>query len=107
MKALGAVLPDAIISADANLFQGFCRPGWRCRLSPHLEPGKLIRLWARACCRWGLRKEAELSIELRYSSEPYLLAIMVDGTEERLPVEAVGSIDVRAQDLSQSAVVHR
>lgn len=34
----------------------------------------------------GIAPETELATELRYSPEPYLLAIKPDGTQERLPV---------------------
>lgn len=48
----------------------------------------------------GLAPETELATELRYSPEPYLLAIHVDGREERLPVEAFNDINQRAKQLS-------
>jgi len=48
----------------------------------------------------GIAPETELATELRYSPEPYLLAINVNGAEERLPVEALTTINARAKELS-------
>lgn len=48
----------------------------------------------------GIAPETELATELRYSSEPYLLAIKPDGTQERLPVEALSSINRRSSEFS-------
>lgn len=47
-----------------------------------------------------LLPETELATELRYSPEPYLLALHLDGREERLPVEALATINQRASELS-------
>lgn len=48
----------------------------------------------------GLAPETELATELRYSPESYLLAVHSDGREERLPIEALSSINERSQSLS-------
>lgn len=48
----------------------------------------------------GIAPETELATELRYSSEPYLLAIKPNGTQERLPVEALSSINRRSNEFS-------
>ncbi|WP_047537282.1 dynamin family protein [Pseudomonas sp. 11/12A] len=48
----------------------------------------------------GIAPETELATELRYSSEPYLLAIKPDGAQERLPVEALSSINRRSSEFS-------
>ncbi|NNA98447.1 dynamin family protein [Pseudomonas gessardii] len=48
----------------------------------------------------GIAPETELATELRYSSEPYLLAIKPDGVQERLPVEALSSINRRSSEFS-------
>ncbi|MFV3287181.1 dynamin family protein [Pseudomonas sp. NY11955] len=48
----------------------------------------------------GIAPETELATELRYASEPYLLAIKLDGTQERLPVDALSSINRRSSEFS-------
>ncbi|MDR2318911.1 MAG: dynamin family protein [Pseudomonas sp.] len=48
----------------------------------------------------GIAPETELATELRYASEPYLLAIKPDGTQERLPVDALSSINRRSSEFS-------
>ncbi|PWB34353.1 hypothetical protein DCO48_06540 [Pseudomonas sp. SDI] len=48
----------------------------------------------------GIAPETELATELRYSSEPYLLAIKPDGAQERLPVDALSSINRRSSEFS-------
>ncbi|WP_047306821.1 dynamin family protein [Pseudomonas fluorescens] len=48
----------------------------------------------------GIAPETELATELRYSSESYLLAIKPDGVQERLPVEALSSINRRSSEFS-------
>jgi GTP-binding protein EngB required for normal cell division len=48
----------------------------------------------------GIAPETELATELRYSSESYLLAIKPDGAQERLPVEALSSINCRSSEFS-------
>ncbi len=48
----------------------------------------------------GIAPETELATELRYSNEPYLLAIKPDGTQEHLPVEALNSINCRSSEFS-------
>lgn len=48
----------------------------------------------------GIAPETELATELRYSSEPYLLAIKPDGVQERLPVEALSTINHRSSEFS-------
>lgn len=48
----------------------------------------------------GIAPETELATELRYSSEPYLLAIKHDGVQERLPIEALSTITRRSSELS-------
>ena len=48
----------------------------------------------------GIAPETELATELRYSSESYLLAIKPDGVQERLPVEALSSINCRSSEFS-------
>lgn len=44
----------------------------------------------------GLTPETELATELRYSSDPHLLAIRLDGTTERLDVSALTTMKTRA-----------
>ncbi|EIU5250893.1 TPA: hypothetical protein L4623_005739 [Pseudomonas aeruginosa] len=48
----------------------------------------------------GIAPETELATELRYSSEPYLLAIKPDGEQERLPIDALGTINRRSSEFS-------
>jgi len=48
----------------------------------------------------GIAPETELATELRYSSESYLLAIKPDGVQERLPIEALSSINHRSSEFS-------
>ena len=48
----------------------------------------------------GIAPETELATELRYSSEPYLLAIKPDGEQERLPVDALSTINQRSSEFS-------
>ncbi|HGW3656245.1 TPA: dynamin family protein [Pseudomonas aeruginosa] len=48
----------------------------------------------------GIAPETELATELRYSAEPYLLAIKPDGVQERLSVEALSSINLRSSEFS-------
>ena len=44
----------------------------------------------------GLTPETELATELRYSSDPHLLAIRLDGSTERLDVSALTTMKTRA-----------
>lgn len=48
----------------------------------------------------GIAPETELATELRYSAEPYLLAIKPNGDQERLPVEALSTINQRSDEFS-------
>lgn len=48
----------------------------------------------------GIAPETELATELRYSSEPYLLAIRADGSQERFEVEALSSINRRSNEFT-------
>ncbi len=48
----------------------------------------------------GIAPETELATELRHASESYLLAIKPDGAQERLPVEALSSINRRSNEFS-------
>ncbi|AJE20117.1 dynamin family protein [Azotobacter chroococcum] len=48
----------------------------------------------------GIAPETELATELRYSPESYLLAIKPDGEQERLPIEALSSINRRSSEFS-------
>jgi GTP-binding protein EngB required for normal cell division len=48
----------------------------------------------------GIAPETELATELRYSSEPCLLAIKPDGSQERLPVEALSTVNRRSSEFS-------
>lgn len=48
----------------------------------------------------GIAPETELATELRYSSEPYLLAIRPDGSQERFEVEALSSINRRSNEFT-------
>lgn len=48
----------------------------------------------------GIAPETELATELRYSSEPYLLAIRPDGSQERLEVESLSSINRRSNEFT-------
>lgn len=48
----------------------------------------------------GIAPETELATELRYASEQYLLAIKPDGGQERLPVDALITINQRSSEFS-------
>lgn len=48
----------------------------------------------------GIAPETELATELRYASEPCLVAIHTSGEEEHLPVEALATINRRSGELS-------
>lgn len=48
----------------------------------------------------GLTPETELATELRYSNDPHLLAIRLDGSSERLDVSALASIKTRANEFT-------
>ncbi len=48
----------------------------------------------------GITPETELATELRYSSDPCLVAIRENGEEERLPVEALSTINHRSSEFS-------
>ena len=48
----------------------------------------------------GIAPETELATELRYSAEPYLLAIKPDGVKERFPIEALNTINRRSSEFS-------
>lgn len=48
----------------------------------------------------GIAPETELATELRYSSEPYLLAIKPNGEQERLAVDDLRSINRRSNEFS-------
>lgn len=46
----------------------------------------------------GIAPETELATELRYSPEPYLIAITASGEEKRFPVDALVSINQRSSE---------
>lgn len=48
----------------------------------------------------GIAPETELATELRYSPEPYLLALKLDGKQERLPIDALRAINRRSSEFS-------
>lgn len=48
----------------------------------------------------GIAPETELAMELRYSPDPYLLAVRPDGGQERLPIEALSTINRRSSEFS-------
>lgn len=48
----------------------------------------------------GLTPETELATELRYSSDPHLLAIRLDGSTERLDVSALTTMKTRANEFT-------
>lgn len=48
----------------------------------------------------GLAPETELATELRYSSDPHLLALRPDGSSERLSVSALGTLKSRASEFT-------
>ncbi|PTT97214.1 hypothetical protein DBR45_39675, partial [Pseudomonas sp. HMWF031] len=48
----------------------------------------------------GLTPETELATELRYSNDPHLLAIRLDGSSERLDVSALAGIKTRANEFT-------
>ena len=48
----------------------------------------------------GLTPETELATELRYSSDPHLLALRPDGSSERLSVSALSTVKSRANEFT-------
>lgn len=48
----------------------------------------------------GLTPETELATELRYSSDPHLLALRPDGSSERLSVSVLGTLKNRADEFT-------
>ena len=48
----------------------------------------------------GISPETELATELRYSEEPYLLAIRHDGSEQRLAIEELTQVNKKSADYS-------
>ena len=48
----------------------------------------------------GLTPETELATELRYSNDPHLLAIRLDGSSERLDVSALTTMKTRANEFT-------
>ncbi|AVK07099.1 dynamin family protein [Pseudomonas aeruginosa] len=48
----------------------------------------------------GLTPETELATELRYSSDPHLLALRPDGSSERLSVSALSTLKSRADEFT-------
>lgn len=48
----------------------------------------------------GLKPITELATELRYHSEPHLLAIRLDGSSERMETSALATIKLRAQEFT-------
>ncbi|PRA17193.1 MULTISPECIES: dynamin family protein [Pseudomonas] len=48
----------------------------------------------------GLTPETELATELRFSNDPHLLAIRLDGSSERLDVSALAGIKTRANEFT-------
>ncbi|MCQ4246060.1 hypothetical protein CXK93_06990 [Stutzerimonas decontaminans] len=48
----------------------------------------------------GLTPETELATELRYSSDPHLLALRPDGSSERLSVSALSTLKSRANEFT-------
>ncbi|MGU0874452.1 dynamin family protein [Pseudomonas aeruginosa] len=48
----------------------------------------------------GLTPETELATELRYSSDPHLLALRPDGSSERLDISSLGSLKSRADEFT-------
>ncbi|MFV3415491.1 dynamin family protein [Pseudomonas sp. NY15436] len=103
LESLGALLADTAISADARLLPRVLQTELVVPVIGSFSAGKsslLNTLIGQSILPVGLAPETELATELRYSPEPYLLAIRGDGTEERLHVEALGSINERAREFS-------
>jgi len=48
----------------------------------------------------GLTPETELATELRYSSDPHLLAMRLDGSAERMDVTALATLKTRAHEFT-------
>ena len=48
----------------------------------------------------GLTPETELATELRYSSDPHLLAMRLDGSAERMDVTALATLKARAHEFT-------
>ena len=48
----------------------------------------------------GLTPETELATELRYSSDPHLLALRLDGSAERMDITALATLKARAHEFT-------
>lgn len=103
LESLGALLVDTAISTDTSLLSRVLQTELVVPVIGSFSAGKsslLNTLIGQNVLSVGLAPETELATELRYSPEPYLLAIRGDGTEERLPVEALDGINERAREFS-------
>lgn len=103
LKKMQGVLNDHEFSFDQSLLPKVMETELVVPVIGAFSAGKsslLNTLMGKEILPVGIAPETELATELRYSSEPYLLAIKPDGAQERLPVEALSSINRRSSEFS-------
>lgn len=103
LKKMQGVLNDHEFSFDQSLLPKVMETELVVPVIGAFSAGKsslLNALMGKEILPVGIAPETELATELRYSSEPYLLAIKPDGAQERLPVEALSSINRRSSEFS-------
>jgi GTP-binding protein EngB required for normal cell division len=103
LQQLAALLESSDIKCDPQLLARVSNTEMLVPVIGAFSAGKSSLLNALLDCEVlpvGIAPETELATEIRFSSEPYLLAIHTNGQEERLPVEALADINQRAQQLS-------
>ena len=103
LKKMQGLLNGQEFSFDQSLLQKVMETELVVPVIGAFSAGKsslLNALMGREILPVGIAPETELATELRYSSEPYLLAIKPDGVQERLPVDALSSINRRSSEYS-------
>lgn len=103
LKKMQALLNDQAFSFDQSLLQKVMETELVVPVIGAFSAGKstlLNALMGQDILPVGIAPETELATELRYSSEPYLLAIKSDGEQERLPVQALSTINRRSSEFS-------
>lgn len=103
LEKLARLLEGASLSRDETLKDKVMRTELLMPVIGAFSAGKstlLNNLLGRPVLPVGIAPETELATELRYSAEPYLLAILHDGTEERLPIESIGAINKQSSRYS-------
>ncbi len=103
LEALDALLDGQNIHGDPDLLNNIKHTELLVPVIGAFSAGKsslLNTLMGQNLLPVGLAPETELATELRYSPDPCLVAIHENGEEERLPVEALSTINLRSSEFS-------